>query len=72
MIEIEVNNNRTMVFSQPQQYEDIYCQIGENNNIDTEIKISAGDMVMLINYYSYIKNNNIQCDFINPSGKIIN
>jgi uncharacterized transporter YbjL len=36
---------------------------------DNEAFISAGDMVMLINYYRYVKQNNIQCDFINPNGK---
>lgn len=30
--------------------------------------ISAGDMVMLINYYCYIVDNDIQNDFINPNG----
>ena len=31
--------------------------------------ISAGDMVMLVNFYRYIKDNDIQNDFINPAGK---
>lgn len=31
--------------------------------------ISAGDMVMLINLYRHIKDNDIQNDFINPKGK---
>ena len=31
--------------------------------------ISAGDMVMLINLYRYVKDNDIQNDFINPDGK---
>jgi len=30
--------------------------------------ISAGNMVMLINYYRYIIDNDIQNDFINPNG----
>lgn len=30
--------------------------------------ISAGDMVMLINYYRHIIDNDIQNDFINPNG----
>lgn len=68
MIQIEVNNNRIMTFSQVEQYGDIYCQVGKSDDIDTEIKISAGDMVMLVNYYRYIKDNNIQCDFVNPRG----
>ena len=32
--------------------------------------IPAGDMVMLVNMYKYIKENNIQNAFINPDGKI--
>lgn len=31
--------------------------------------IPAGDMVMLVNLYKYIKENDIQNDFINPHGK---
>ena len=31
--------------------------------------IPAGDMVMLINLYKYVKENDIQNDFINPHGK---
>lgn len=31
--------------------------------------ISNGDMVMLVNMYMYIKENDIQNDFINPNGK---
>lgn len=41
--------------------------ISDNAASKTEY-IPAGDMVMLINYYRYIKDNNIQCDFINPNG----
>lgn len=31
--------------------------------------ISPADMVMLLNLYLYTKANNIQNDFINPTGK---
>lgn len=31
--------------------------------------ISNGDMIMLVNMYMYIKENDIQNDFINPNGK---
>lgn len=31
--------------------------------------VSAGDFVMLLNYYKYIKDNDIQNDFINYHGK---
>ena len=37
---------------------------------DPEVRhIPAGDMVMLINWYRYVKDNDIQDDFINPQGK---
>lgn len=42
--------------------------IKDNSWGSTEF-IPAGDMVMLINYYRYIKDNDIQNDFINPNGK---
>lgn len=41
---------------------------GENHGSKTEF-IPNGDMVMLINFYRYIKDNDIQNDFINPNGK---
>lgn len=41
---------------------------GEYKTITT---IPAGDMVMLVNLYKYIKENDIQNDFINPNGKNI-
>jgi hypothetical protein len=31
--------------------------------------IPAGDMVMLLNLYKYVKDGDIQDDFINPNGK---
>lgn len=46
------------------------------NELDSTVKkykhlidVSAGDMVMLFNMYQYIKENDIQNDFINPYGK---
>ena len=38
------------------------------SNIKTT-EITPGDFVMLLNYYRYVKENDIQCDFINPYGK---
>lgn len=37
--------------------------------VSNGVKISAGDFVMLLNYYIYVKNNDIQNDFINYWGK---
>ena len=31
--------------------------------------IEPGEMVMLMNYYRYVKRNNLHCDFINPNGQ---
>lgn len=43
---------------------------GDHESIpDSEAFITPGDMVMLINFYRYIKQNDIQNDFINPEGK---
>lgn len=42
--------------------------ISDNSMSKTEY-IPAPDMVMLINYYRYIKDNDIQNDFINYRGK---
>lgn len=33
------------------------------------LEIPPGDMVMLFNLYRYIKENDIQNDFLNPGGK---
>lgn len=35
---------------------------------DSEALIPAGDFVMLVNYWHYVKRNDIQNDFINPNG----
>lgn len=68
-----VNNNGTMEISQNKPDGEAivhtfhsYNDFSDNTN---DIEISAGDMVMLINLYRYIKDNDIQNDFINPNGK---
>ena len=40
-----------------------------DNAVSKTEYIPAGDMVMLINFYRYIKDNDIQNDFINYNGK---
>lgn len=42
---------------------------GTNRHLSKTEFIPNGDMVMLINFYRYIKDNDIQNDFINPNGK---
>ena len=47
----------------------VKVRTGTNNTVERIEEISAGDFVMLINLYRYIKDNDIQNDFINPHGK---
>lgn len=44
-------------------------ELKEDNGYNKVIDIPAGDMIMLINMYKYIKENDIQNGFINPTGK---
>lgn len=49
----------------------IVKRLEKGNGYRTIATIPAGDMVMLVNMYKHIKENNIQNAFINPNGKII-
>lgn len=40
-----------------------------NDDCTLELYIPPQDMVMLINFYKYVKDNDIQHDFINYHGK---
>ena len=64
-ISFNTNNGATLDVIQYQKDGIVYVKSENSKNIE----ISAGDMVMLLNYYRYIKENDIQCDFINPYGK---
>lgn len=64
-ISFDVNNGGKLEVCQEKHDGSIKVSTGENN----EYNISAGDFVMLLNYYSYVKRNNIQNDFINYYGK---
>jgi hypothetical protein len=64
-ISFDVNNGGKLEVCQTKHDGSIKVSTGENN----EYNISAGDFVMLLNYYSYVKRNNIQNDFINYYGK---
>lgn len=68
-IETQINNNRTMQLAQEKYDGDITLSTYNNDSgeVDHEEFISAGDMVMLINYYRHVKTNKIPCDFVNPS-----
>lgn len=62
----EVNNDRQLELIQ--RGHDGTILIFDDSMSKTEF-IPAGDMVMLVNFYRYIKDNDIQNDFINPTGK---
>ncbi len=68
-----INNNGTMEMTQNKNDGNvtIHTFYDSKSYTDTEndMNINAGDMIMLINYYSHIKNNDIQNDFINPNGR---
>lgn len=63
----DVNNGGTLELIQ-RGHDGTVLIAGTNNTSKTEF-ISNGGMVMLINFYRYIKDNDIQHDFINPYGK---
>lgn len=44
-------------------------RLEKDRGYKTITTIPAGDMVMLVNMYKYIKENNILNAFINPNGK---
>ncbi len=64
-ITFDINNNTTLTFEQEKHDGNVFVKS------DKDIKdiITPGDFVMLLNLYSYIKDNDIQNDFINPYGK---
>ena len=70
-----VNNGRTLEIVQEERdgevtiiHRDANGQ-DEANRRDKLDYIPAGDMVMLVNFYNYVKRYDIQNDFINPNGK---
>lgn len=67
------NNNGTMEITQKELDGEIkvhtYHDYADFSDTTNDIIIPSSDMVMLINLYRYIKENDIQNDFINPNGK---
>lgn len=58
-IEMEINNGRTMQLAQ-QEYDGeitLTTYHTENGLVDKEISVSPGEMVMVMNYYRYQKEN---------------
>ena len=63
------NNHGFLNVEQTTTDADVKVRTGTNNIVEHIEEISAGDFVMMINWYKYIKGNDIQNDFINPHGK---
>lgn len=71
-LSFKTNNNGIMNMIQHElDGKVIVKRLEKDKGYKTITTISAGDMVMLVNMYKYIKENNIQNAFINPNGKII-
>lgn len=64
-ISFNVNNGEKLEICQAKHDGSISVNTGEGDKYN----ISAGDFVMLLNFYKYVKDNNIQNDFINYYGK---
>ena len=64
-----VNNNGILRVEQTTPDGSIYITREENGTAKRIEEITAGDFVMLLNMYRYIKAEDIQNDFINPYGK---
>ena len=60
LIEMAVNNGRTMQLAQQSKDENITLTTYNDKSglVDFETQITPGDMVMLINYYRHQKDNN--------------
>ena len=64
----DINNGQKMELIQRGHDGTVMISDGHSYS-ETACYIPAGDMVMLINLYRYIKDNDIQNDFINYNGK---
>lgn len=68
-LEYFVNNGQTIRITQKDADGAAVVRRYDGDKEVNEKLIPAGDMVMLLNLYEYIKKNDIQNDFINPGGK---
>lgn len=64
---IDVNNGGKLVLERTDNGF-VINSVDCDNKIHRRDYISEGDMVMLMNYYRYVKDNDIQDDFINSDG----
>ena len=69
MISFDVNNGGALFLEQRAHDAHVRVERREGDYVDRVDIIGAGDMVMLLNLYRYVKDNDIQNDFINPEGK---
>lgn len=69
-IELSVNNGQTLFLTQVSADGDTILSRWDGDKMEYERAIPAGDMVMLLNLYRYIKDNDIENEFINPNGRI--
>lgn len=67
-IEIEVNNGQTLFLTQVSKDGDTILNRWDGDKMEYERTIPAGDMVMLLNLYRHVKDNDIYDSFINPEG----
>lgn len=67
-IEIEVNNGQTLFLTQVSKDGDTILNRWDGDKMEYDRTIPAGDMVMLLNLYRYVKDNDIYDSFINPKG----
>ena len=68
-IQLEVNNGQTLFLDQISAGGDTILSCYDGEKMEYDRKIPANDMVMLLNLYRYIKDNNILNEFINPDGR---
>ena len=69
-LSFKVNNNGIMNMIQHEiDGKVIVKRLEKDKGYKTIATIPAGDMVMLVNMYKYVKENDIQNDFINPHGE---
>lgn len=69
MQKLTYNVNNGGILELIQNEHDGAVTISGSNHSGSEV-ISSGDMVMLINFYRYVKNHDIQNDLINPNGEV--
>lgn len=69
-ITFDINNQQVLELMQPEHDDRVFVtRVRPNGSYENTYTISNGEFVMLLNLYRYIKENDIQNDFINPYGK---